>query len=69
VTYATRCIICGGAVVEWDEYTAKCIGWCGSKQERLEDMTPAQRTRMFKIVQRALAIEQASDVDVKGDVL
>jgi hypothetical protein len=32
-------------------------------------MTPAQRTRMFKIVQRALAIEQASDIDVKGDML
>jgi hypothetical protein len=55
--------------LEWDDYTAKCIGWCGSKQERLEDMTPAQRTRMFKIVQRALAIEQASDIDVKGDML
>jgi hypothetical protein len=69
VTFLDRCIICGGAVLVWDEDNAKCIGFCELPQEPLEDMTPAQRTRMFKIVQRALAIEQASDIDVKGDML
>ena len=69
MTFADRCIVCGGVVVVWDDETAKCMGFCGSKQERLEDMTPAQRTRMFKIVQRALAIETAQTVEVKGDRL
>ncbi len=69
MTFADICIICGGPVVEWGPNDAKCVGYCGSKQERLEDMSPAQFQRMFKIVQRALAIDNAEEVDVKGDRL
>ncbi len=69
VTFADVCVICGGPVSVWGPHDAKCVGWCGSKQERLEDMTPDQRTRMFKILQRVIAIETASTVEVKGDRL
>lgn len=68
MTFPARCILCGGPVVEnWD--TAKCVGWCGREQQEIESMDPAQRERNFRVVQRVLAIEQASTVEVKGDRL
>lgn len=69
VTFADVCVLCGGPVAVWGPSDAKCVGWCGLPQERLEDMTPEQRTRTLKILQRVIAIETASDVEVKEDVL
>ncbi len=69
MTFAPRCLLCGGDVEVWGEYIAVCRGFCKSKQKRLEDMTPAEFRRMSGILQRVLAIENASTVEVKGDVL
>lgn len=69
MTFADRCILCGGPVLVGGEDWAKCVGWCGLPQERIEDMSEAQRTRNFRVIQRALAIENAATVEVKGDRL
>lgn len=69
LTFADVCVLCGGRIAVWDEMTARCTGYCGSKAERLEDMSAVQRRRMFRVVQRAIAIDTASTVQVSDDVL
>lgn len=69
VTFADVCCLCGGVVVVWDETLARCTGFCRLPQPRIEDMTPEQFARMFKTLQRVVAIETASTVEVKGDRL
>lgn len=69
MTFLTTCIFCGGAVVEWDAETAKCTGYCKRPQKRLEDLTPDERHRYFKRIQKIIAIDTASNVEVRGGVL
>lgn len=69
MTFLTTCIFCGGAVVEWDEEIAKCTGYCKRPQRPLEDLTPDERHRYFKRIQKLIAIDTASNVEVSEDVL
>lgn len=69
MTFTDICIMCGGPVLQYDEETARCVGYCRSKQEPIESMTLAQYQRMRKIMKRVRAIAAAKTVDVKRDVL
>ena len=74
MTFLDRCIICGGPVLitpgnGWGPDEAKCVGFCGSKQERIEDASPEQLRRMIKAANRRRAIEEAKDIELKGDRL
>jgi len=74
MTFAPWCVLCGGPVRVipgngWGPDQAKCIGWCGSKQEDIENMSDVRRQREFERVKRRIAIAEAEDIDVKGDVL
>lgn len=54
VTFAEVCIVCGGPVAVWGPQDAKCVGWCGSKQHPIEDISPEQWARMVRVLQRAV---------------
>lgn len=74
ITFAERCILCGGPVMVtpgmgWGPDRGRCVGYCGQKQEPLENMTLAQMERWKKIIDRQIAIANAKDVEVKGDRL
>lgn len=69
MTFLDFCLVCGGPVLVWDENNAKCVGFCGSKQERIEDASPEQLRRMIKAANRRRAIEEAKDIEPKGDRL
>lgn len=65
MTFLPNCDLCGGIIEVFSATSARCIN-CGQEPRPLEDLTPEQRRRRFRLIQRDAEIQDASDVPTGG---